>query len=212
MKSSISLKFSHRFVGLIAASIVLPVAIGCSNQADDTATDAPAEPEVAEEVTEAPEVPAEPEEQAADPATEGGTIVDVAAANGSFETLVAAVQAAGLAETLSGDGPFTVFAPTDEAFAALPEGVLDALLLPENQEALTQILTYHVVPAEVPASDVATGTVASVAGEDLNLVADPNGVTVNEATVVQPDVEASNGVIHVIDAVLLPPSVDPAAL
>ncbi|MEB3212224.1 MAG: fasciclin domain-containing protein [Leptolyngbyaceae bacterium] len=138
--------------------------------------------------------------------------MDVAIANGSFETLVAAVQSAGLAETLSSDGPFTVFAPTDEAFAALPEGVLDALLLPENQEILTQILTYHVLSGEVPSSDVATGTVETVAGEDLEIVADESGVTVGSATVVMPDVEASNGVIHVIDTVLLPPSLDLSTL
>lgn len=152
-----------------------------------------------------------PEETTDDVAAEQ-TIVDVASANGSFTTLVAAVQAAGLVDTLSSPGPFTVFAPTDDAFAALPEGVLDALLLPENKETLTQILTYHVIAAEVPASDVATGSVDTVAGEAVEVVADDSGVTIGGANVVQTDVEAGNGVIHVIDAVLIPPSVDPAAL
>ena len=143
---------------------------------------------------------------------EVGTIVDVAVGAGTFDTLVAAVSAAGLAETLSGEGPFTVFAPTDEAFAALPAGLVDALLLPENEAALVAVLTYHVLGAEVPSSDVATGAVGTLQGEEIELVVDDNGVTVNGANVIAVDVEASNGVIHVIDAVLVPPSVDPGTL
>ena len=143
---------------------------------------------------------------------EVGTIVDVAVGAGTFDTLVAAVSAAGLAETLSGEGPFTVFAPTDEAFAALPAGLVDALLLPENEAALVAVLTYHVLGAEVPSSDVATGAVGTLQGEEIELVADDNGVTVNGANVITVDVEASNGVIHVIDAVLVPPSIDPGTL
>ena len=142
---------------------------------------------------------------------EPGTIVEVAAANEDFETLVAAVTAAGLAETLSGEGPFTVFAPTDEAFDALPEGVLDALLLPENKDALTSILTYHVVSGEVMAADVTAGDVPTVEGSTIAITTD-GGVKVNEANVIATDVDASNGVIHVIDAVLVPPTVDVAAL
>ena len=142
---------------------------------------------------------------------EPGTIVDVAAANPDFETLVAAVTAAGLVETLSGEGPFTVFAPTDEAFDALPEGVLDALLLPENKDALTSILTYHVVSGEVMAADVTAGDVPTVEGSTIAITTD-GGVKVNEANVTATDVDASNGVIHVIDAVLVPPTVDVAAL
>ena len=216
MQLSTSLKSLNKLSGLAAALIVLPVAVACGNQAADTTSEAPADTEVPTEA-EAPAdtgVPADTEvPAAAEPMpTEGETVVDVAMASGSFETLVAAVQAAGLAETLSAEGPYTVFAPTDDAFAALPEGTLEALLLPENQEVLAQILAYHVVPGEVPSSDVATGAVASVAGEDLNIVADADGVTVNEATVVQPDVMASNGIIHVIDSVLIPPSLDPSAL
>jgi len=140
-----------------------------------------------------------------------GTIVDVAVSNPDFSTLVAAVTAAGLVETLSGEGPFTVFAPTNAAFAALPAGVLDALLLPENIDALTKILTYHVVPGTVLAADIADGDVATVEGQNVTL-STANGVTVNGANVVTADVLASNGVIHVIDAVLIPADVDVAAL
>ena len=144
------------------------------------------------------------------PAT-AGDIVAVASEAGSFSTLVAAVQAAGLVETLQGEGPFTVFAPTDDAFAALPAGVLDKLLLPENKDVLVKILTYHVVAGKVMAADVTAGEVATVEGQNITLATD-GGVTVNGANVVTADVEASNGVIHVIDAVILPPDVDPAAL
>ena len=140
-----------------------------------------------------------------------GTIVDVAVGAGNFTTLVAAVTAADLVETLSGTGPFTVFAPTDEAFAALPAGVLDALLLPENKALLAQILTYHVVSGMVMADDVTDGDVATVEGSTIKL-STMGGVTVNGAKVVTADVAASNGVIHAIDAVILPPGVDVAAL
>jgi uncharacterized surface protein with fasciclin (FAS1) repeats len=136
-----------------------------------------------------------------------GTIVDVASGAGNFSTLVAAVTAADLAETLSGEGPFTVFAPTDEAFAALPDGVLDALLLAENKALLAQILTYHVVSGKVMAADVTDSDVATVEGQTIKLATE-GGVTVNGATVISADVEASNGVIHAIDLVILPPGVD----
>jgi uncharacterized surface protein with fasciclin (FAS1) repeats len=129
-------------------------------------------------------------------------IVDIAAGAGTFTTLVAAVEAAGLAETLKGDGPFTVFAPTDEAFAALPEGTVEALL--QDIPTLTAILTYHVVPGKVMSTDLSDGmTAATVNGQEVTIgVGD--SVTVNGATVTQADIEASNGVIHVIDAVILP--------
>lgn len=140
-----------------------------------------------------------------------GTIVDVAVGAGNFTTLVAAVTAADLVETLSGTGPFTVFAPTDEAFAALPAGVLDALLLPENKAVLAQILTYHVVSGAVMAADVTDSDVATVQGSNIKL-STASGVTVNGAKVVAADVLASNGVIHAIDAVILPPGVDVAKL
>ncbi|RED11270.1 fasciclin domain-containing protein [Pontivivens insulae] len=134
-------------------------------------------------------------------------IVDTAASAGSFETLVAAVQAAGLVDVLKGDGPFTVFAPTDEAFAALPDGTVETLLLPENIDQLTAILTYHVVPGEVMAADILGTDFAAVTvnGEAISVNGLHSGVTINDATVVAADVDASNGVIHVIDSVLLPP-------
>ncbi|OEE86345.1 fasciclin domain-containing protein [Vibrio crassostreae] len=132
-------------------------------------------------------------------------IVDVAAENGSFNTLVAAVKAAGLVETLKGDGPFTVFAPTDEAFAALPEGTVDMLLKPENKDKLIAVLTYHVVPGKIMASEVMKlDSAVTVQGEAVMVGIDHGNMMVNKAQVVMADVEASNGVIHVIDAVLLP--------
>ncbi len=135
------------------------------------------------------------------------TIVDVAVADGRFNTLVAAVTAADLAGTLSGEGPFTVFAPTDDAFAALPEGTLDSLLLPENKQQLTDILLYHVVSGKVMAADVVTLTSApTVLGKDVTITVKDGKVYLNDnVQVIITDVEASNGVIHVIDAVLLPP-------
>lgn len=131
-----------------------------------------------------------------------GTIVDVAAGNGNFNTLVAAVKAAGLAETLSGKGPYTVFAPTDAAFAKLPPGTVDALL--KDVPKLKAILTYHVVSGKVMAKDVKTGAVPTVNGQSINITAGAGGVTVNDAKVTATDVAASNGVIHVVDTVLLP--------
>jgi uncharacterized surface protein with fasciclin (FAS1) repeats len=151
------------------------------------------------------------ETEAAEPVADE-TIVGVASSNPDFSTLVAAVQAAGLAETLSAPGPYTVFAPTNEAFEALPAGLVDALLLPENKEVLTQILTYHVVEGEVMSADVQPGKVPTVEGEDLTIKVNDGTVTVNGATVEAVDVEASNGVIHVIDEVLVPPNVDVNAL
>jgi len=132
-------------------------------------------------------------------------IVDTAAAAGQFNTLVAAVQAAGLVDTLKGEGPFTVFAPTDEAFAKLPAGTVDDLLKPENREKLAAILTYHVVPGKIMSGDITgkTTAVTSVQGGSLDVDA-TSGVKVNDATVVTADIEADNGVIHVIDTVLLP--------
>ncbi len=130
--------------------------------------------------------------------------VDTAIGAGSFGTLVAAVEAAGLVETLKGEGPFTVFAPTDDAFAALPEGTVEDLLKPENKDKLTAVLTYHVVPGKVMSGDLTNNMMATtVQGGDVTIMTD-GGVTVNGANVVTPDVEASNGVIHVIDAVILP--------
>lgn len=131
-------------------------------------------------------------------------IVDTAVGAGDFATLVAAVQAAGLVETLKGDGPFTVFAPTDAAFAALPEGTVETLLKPENKDQLIAILTYHVVPGKVMSGDLVDDMkAATVNGSEITVDLD-SGVMINEASVVAADIETSNGVIHVIDAVILP--------
>lgn len=134
-------------------------------------------------------------------------IVQVAAANGSFDTLVAAVKAAGLVDTLSGKGPFTVFAPSDAAFAKLPEGTIEELLKPENKDVLVKILTYHVVSGKVLSTDIAAGSalVPSVEGGSLKVTKSDKGVVIDSSKVVAADVKASNGVIHVIDTVLMPP-------
>ena len=132
-------------------------------------------------------------------------IVETATAAGQFKTLTAALQAAGLVETLKGKGPFTVFAPNDAAFAKLPDGTLQELLEPENKEKLAAILTYHVVPAKAMAEDVAgMSSAKTVNGKEVKLKAENGKVTVDNATVVKADIPASNGVIHVIDSVLMP--------
>jgi uncharacterized surface protein with fasciclin (FAS1) repeats len=148
--------------------------------------------------------PVTPAPGATEPSTEN--VVALAAANDSFKTLTAALKAAGLTETLSGQGPFTVFAPTDAAFAQLPQDALQELLKPENKDILVKILTYHVVPGNVTSSDLKSGEVKTVEGGAVKVQADPSkGVSVNDASVVQPDIKASNGVIHAIDKVMLPP-------
>lgn len=137
---------------------------------------------------------------------QGKDIVDTAVEAGQFETLAAALESAGLVETLKEPGPYTVFAPTDEAFAALPEGTVEALLQPENRDQLIDILTYHVVPGRVMAADVVQIDEAEAAnGRMLDIEVVGDGVMVNDATVTATDITASNGVIHVIDSVLLPP-------
>jgi uncharacterized surface protein with fasciclin (FAS1) repeats len=220
MRTQISVKKVLGFAGISAASVLMALpAIAQAvnprpsifneapyNQAGATPT-APADlsqPAPAEMEMEAPagmEMPAAPTE-----AAEAGTIVDVAAANGSFGTLIAALTAAELDQVLQGEGPFTVFAPTDEAFAALPEGTVEELLLPENRDLLVQILSYHVVPGEFTSSELTSGEVQTAANEPVTVEVGADGVTVNEVAVVQPDVTASNGVIHVVDQVILPPS------
>lgn len=132
------------------------------------------------------------------------TIVEIAAGNPTFSTLVKAVQAAGLAETLSGQGPFTVFAPTNEAFAALPTGTLDKLLKPENRNLLRKVLTYHVVSGDLMAKDLRSGRVTTVEGSRVAVRVRHGSVRVNKSNVVKADIDATNGVIHVIDRVLLP--------
>ena len=132
-------------------------------------------------------------------------IVDTAVSAGSFKTLVAAVKAAGLLETLKGDGPFTVFAPTDEAFAKIPKATIESLLKPENRDKLVKILTYHVVPGRVLAGDVVKMKSArTVQGSEVHIKSGPGGVMINNSKVLKTDIDTSNGVIHVIDTVLMP--------
>ena len=181
-------------IATAAASVLLLAA--CGN--DDEATSSSSSPATAEATPPADESPASSE-----------TITDIVAGNPEFSTLLAAVEAAGLAETLSGDGPFTVFAPTDAAFAELPAETLEALLQPANQDQLAAILTYHVVPAEVMAADVEAGEVPTVNSAPFTVALDGGGVEItdgqgNQANVTETDIDASNGVVHVIDSVLLP--------
>ena len=193
----------RRFISplVIAPLVIVGLLAGCgSDSADVVETQAP--------MTEAPTSEAPTSEA---PADELQDIVTIASGNEDFSTLVAAVGAAGLVETLQGEGPFTVFAPTNAAFAALPAGLVDKLLLPENKDLLVKILTYHVVAGKVMSTDVMAGDVASVEGQNITITTE-GGVKVNGANVVTVDIEASNGVIHVIDAVILPPDVDVAAL
>jgi uncharacterized surface protein with fasciclin (FAS1) repeats len=180
---------------LLAPLAIIGLLVSCGSDDSDVATtEAP--------TTEAPttEAPAEAQD-----------IVAIASGNEDFTTLVAAVAAAGLVEVLQGEGPFTVFAPTNDAFAALPAGLVDKLLLEENKDVLVKILTYHVVSGAVLAADVTAGEVPSVEGQNITVTTE-GGVMVNNANVIATDIIASNGVIHVIDAVILPPDVDPSAL
>jgi uncharacterized surface protein with fasciclin (FAS1) repeats len=189
-------KTSKMTIAVVALAALALVAAACSNSSDE-------EPTMASETT-ASMAPSEP-------GTSSMTITEIVADNPDFSTLLAAVQAAGLEDTLSGEGPYTVFAPTDEAFAALPEGTLDTLLEPKNKEQLASILTYHVVPGEVMAADVQPGKVTTVNGDTFTISTDGGEVTItdgegNTALVTATDITASNGVIHVIDAVLMPPA------
>ena len=182
--------------GVAVLGLLMALAVACSD--DEQAQPQPeAQPAAAEQQ-------AQPQTEQQEVQEQTGTIVDIAVADGRFETLVAAVTAADLVETLSGDGPFTVFAPTDDAFAALPEGTVAALL--DDVPALTNILLYHVVAGDVRAADVVTlESAVTVQGEPVSITVEGDSVRINEANVVITDIVASNGVIHVIDAVLLPP-------
>jgi uncharacterized surface protein with fasciclin (FAS1) repeats len=191
-----------RTIAAISVVAVAGLAVGACSSSDTSspATDTPA--------STAPPPSSDSSVQPAE--TSSKTVVDIAASNPDFSTLAKAVDAAGLTGTLAGAGPFTVFAPTNEAFAKLPAGTPASLLKPENKEQLSAILTYHVVPAKVMAADVTPGTVKTVNGAELTINVDGSNVLItdgqgNTAKVVKTDIEASNGVVHVIDAVLLPP-------
>ncbi len=183
-----------KFISILVALSILLVA--CAPAATPEPTQAPAMPEPTATMMPEPTATEAPQ-----------TIVDIAVSAGSFTTLVAALEAAGLVETLQGAGPFTVFAPTDEAFAKLPEGTVEELLKPENKDQLVQILTYHVVAGNVMAADAAKlNSADTVAMLPVTIKTEMDKVMINNATVAQADIVASNGVIHVIDTVLLPPS------
>lgn len=137
--------------------------------------------------------------------TTSGSVVEVAASNGSFKTLTAALKAAGLDKALASGGSYTVFAPTDEAFAALPKGTVEELLKPENKDTLVKLLTYHVIQGEKASTSLQSGDTETLSGAPVKVNVSSGGVMVNDANVVQADIKANNGVIHVIDKVILPP-------
>lgn len=205
-------RINRKIAGLFGGLAIIPLLAACGPQTTTTTTQE--EPAVAPTVTPTvtpttgatPTTPVSPTTGA----TQNENIVAVASGNDSFATLSAAIAAAGLTETLAGQGPFTVFAPTEEAFAAVPEATRQQLLQPENQATLRRILQYHVVPGEITSSQLQAGEVNTVEGEPLNVQIDAtaNQVRVNDATVTQPDIQASNGVIHAIDRVILPPNLN----
>jgi uncharacterized surface protein with fasciclin (FAS1) repeats len=191
------MKITRTWRVLAATATLALVATACSSDDDgDDASSTTSAPPSTEQAA---------SDSSADASADPGTIVEVASANDDFETLVSAVQQAGLVETLSGEGPFTVFAPTNDAFAEIPADQLNAILA--DKEQLTSILTYHVLPAKVMAADLQPEQmVTTVQGQDVDIrVADGNA-TINGCNIVTTDVEASNGVIHVIDCVLTPPA------
>jgi uncharacterized surface protein with fasciclin (FAS1) repeats len=202
------MKISRWMAEIALAGTLALVGAACGDD-DDSADEAPATTEAGagEDTTSGMSDAGEGEASASE---QPDTVVDLAASDENFSTLVTAVDAAGLTGTLSGDGPFTVFAPVNDAFAALPAGTVDTLLAPENQAQLAAVLTYHVVPSKVLSSDLSDGaTVTTVQGQPLTVGVQGDAVTLtdasgNTASVVQADVEAGNGVVHVIDHVLMP--------
>jgi uncharacterized surface protein with fasciclin (FAS1) repeats len=186
--------FTKLLLGL--AGLGLVTAMGACAAPDSTST-APTESPIAASTPESPIVSED---------STNTTLGQVVANDDSFSTLNTAIQAAGLEATLNEPGPYTIFAPTNEAFEALPEGTVDKLLLPENREALQQVLSYHIIPGNVTSADITPGEVNTVEGSPVSINTDAGEVTVGEATVVEPDIVAGNGVVHAIDEVLLPPS------
>ncbi|MBE9189120.1 fasciclin domain-containing protein [Gloeocapsopsis crepidinum LEGE 06123] len=198
-----------KLAGFLGGLAILPVLAACEPQTTTTQT-SPA-PEVTPTITPAPgETPAD--QTTPTTPTTGATddIVNVASGDPSFSTLTELINTAGLADTLEGEGPYTVFAPTNEAFAGLSESTRQELVQPENRETLRRILQYHVVPGEVTSDQLQSGEVATAEGNPVNVQVDAaaDQVRVNDATVTQPDIQASNGVIHAIDSVILPPNLN----
>jgi uncharacterized surface protein with fasciclin (FAS1) repeats len=198
---------SRKFFTIAATLGVMTAIAGCETSTTTTTAESPAT--VAESPLTSPAVnpTVSPTASPTTGAAASGTLAEVLANDSSYSTLRQAVQAAGLESTLSGTSPVTVFAPNNEAFAALPEGTLDRLLLPENKAQLQKILSYHVVPGRVTSADIQPGEVNTVEGQAVTIATSGGNVSVNNATVSQPDITASNGVIHGINQVLLPPDV-----
>jgi uncharacterized surface protein with fasciclin (FAS1) repeats len=191
-------------LGITVGLLALPVIAACDTPTAQTpTTETPTA--TAPGVDQPPAVT--PTEGTATNDTANRTIAEITAFDNNFSILNQAIEAAGLEDTLAGDGPYTVFAPTDAAFEAIPAATRERLLAPENQDALVQVLSYHVVADELPASQIEAGEVDTISGQTLNVEVDQAGqeVNVNNARVIQPDVQASNGVIHVVDQVILPP-------
>jgi uncharacterized surface protein with fasciclin (FAS1) repeats len=186
----------------IVSLFLLPVVMSCASetaQAPVTPTSPAASP---------PQVSSTASPSPADTSQTAGSIVEIASTNPSLKTLTAAIQAAGLTSTLQGSGPFTVFAPTDQAFAAIPAATRQKVLQPENRKLLTRILTYHVVPGAIDSGALKSGKVNTVEGKPVDIQVNGAEVTVNNAKVTQPDIAASNGIIHVIDRIILPPDLN----
>ncbi|MBD0334730.1 MAG: fasciclin domain-containing protein [Cyanobacteria bacterium Co-bin13] len=190
-------------LGMTVGLLALPVIAACDTPTAQTPTQTPTA--TAPGVDQPPAVT--PAEGTATDTTATRTIAEITSFDNSFSILNTAIEAAGLEDTLSGDGPYTVFAPTNEAFEAIPAATRERLLDPENRDALVQVLSYHVVPQDLPANQIEAGEVETISGQSLNVEVDSGAqsVNVNNARVIQPDVEASNGVIHVVDQVILPP-------
>ena len=202
-----SLSKSVRTIGLISIlSVTVGITTACSSETANQA--APTQTTTQPTLTATPSTQPTTATKATQTAAQStpGTIVEIAAGNPDFSTLVKAVKAAELTGTLSGKGPFTVFAPTNEAFAALPKGTLEKLLKPENRDELRKVLTYHVVSGDLMAKNLRSGKVATVEGRSVAVQVQSKSVSVNDAKVVKADIDAKNGVIHVIDRILLPPN------
>ncbi len=193
MKNRLLMNGSKPMRLLVMIFLMLPIVASCASET----AQAPTAPVATSPV---PPVATLPTPKA------GGTIVEVAASNPALKDMTAAIQASGLTATLQSQGPFTVFAPTDQAFASVPAATRQRLLQPQNRKTLTQILSYHVVPGELSSNQLKPGAVKTLEGQTLN-VQIGNQVTVNDARVSQPDIQASNGVIHVIDRIIVPPDV-----
>ena len=197
-----TVKKAAAIAGVASALVTLPVLAQNMQQGGDMQTQPPT-------MRTQPQVQPKPMTPSASPRRNStaarGNVVDVAAASGSFKTLTAALKAAGLDKALASGGPYTIFAPTDEAFAALPKGTVEELLKPENRDTLVKILTYHVVPGEKTSKKLKSGSAQTLEGAPVEVKVSSSGVMVNDAKVVKADIQASNGVIHVIDKVIMPP-------